>query len=138
MPRKKFRAPNRWQLVRRWEQTIRVLKELSPHEKKNHFDMGTFAHKSDCGTIACAAGHSGLDPWFRKRGFKTVFPLDDRYSAHSTMGIASFFGATGTNNILMDLKSRNVSTVIKEIRAHIKWLNKNYDPKTEFPTHAHE
>src|SRR5205823_4978616 len=23
-----------------------------------------------CGTVACAVGHAGLDPWFRRRGLK--------------------------------------------------------------------
>lgn len=26
-----------------------------------------------CGTTACACGFAGLDPWFRKQGFKTTF-----------------------------------------------------------------
>lgn len=51
--------------VERLEQVIRVLEEL-PREKK--FNLRTFM---TCGTTACACGWAGVDPWFRRRGFKT-------------------------------------------------------------------
>jgi hypothetical protein len=37
--------------------------------------MTMFGQKTDCGTIACAAGHASLDPWFRKRGFTGEFDI---------------------------------------------------------------
>ena len=51
--------------IERLEQVIRVLEEL-PREKK--FNLRTFMI---CGTTACACGWAGVDPWFRRRGFKT-------------------------------------------------------------------
>ncbi len=47
-------------------QVVRVLEKL-PKDKK--FDLRAWAV---CGTTACAAGWAGFDPWFRRRGFKTV------------------------------------------------------------------
>lgn len=61
------------QIIERWENVIRVLRNLTPHQRKYHFDMTTFGRKTDCGTVACAAGHCSLDPWFRRRGFLANF-----------------------------------------------------------------
>ena len=46
-------------------QVVRVLDEL-PKGKK--LDLGTWY---ECGTVACACGWSGQDPWFRRRGFRS-------------------------------------------------------------------
>src|SRR6267378_1550966 len=62
--------------IARWEQVLRVLRGLTKHERKKHFNMGFFGQKTSCGTVACAAGHCGLDPWFRRRGFKLDFIED--------------------------------------------------------------
>lgn len=58
--------------IERLEQVIRVLEEL-PKEKK--FNIQTFM---TCGMTACACGWAGVDPWFRRRGFKTK-----KYHSHS-------------------------------------------------------
>jgi hypothetical protein len=59
------------QLVR-WENCLRVLEEMTPHQRKKHFDMSNWGFVNECGTIACAAGSCGLDPWFIRRGFKLI------------------------------------------------------------------
>ena len=51
--------------IERLEQVVRVLEEL-PRAKK--FNLRTWM---TCGTTACACGWAGMDPWFRRRGFKT-------------------------------------------------------------------
>lgn len=56
-------------IIERWENVQRVLKALTPHERRHHFEMQSWGHKTDCGTVACVAGHCSLDPWFRRRGF---------------------------------------------------------------------
>lgn len=61
--------PTNKQLVERWQNALRVLTSMSRHERKKHFDMGSFGYQSECGTVACAVGHCSLDPWFRRRGF---------------------------------------------------------------------
>ncbi len=58
-------------LIARWENALRVLKKMTPHERKKHFDMGTFGDQTPCGTVACLAGHCSLDPWFRRKGFSS-------------------------------------------------------------------
>lgn len=59
--------------IERMEQMLRVLGGLNKHERRKHFNMGTWGEKTPCGTVACAAGHAGLDPWFRRRGFRLDF-----------------------------------------------------------------
>ena len=54
----------------RWNNAVRVLTALTPHERRKHFDMSNWGQKTACGTVACAAGFCGLDPWFRRRGLK--------------------------------------------------------------------
>jgi hypothetical protein len=56
--------------IERFEQLIRVLRGLSPHERRKHFNMRNWGIETECGTTACAAGFCGLDPWFRRRGFR--------------------------------------------------------------------
>ena len=46
-------------------QVVRVLEEL---RRPKRFDLGTWG---ECSTTACAIGWAGLDPWFRRRGFRT-------------------------------------------------------------------
>ena len=60
-------------LIERWENGLRVLKAMDPHEREKHFNMALWGKKTDCGTLACAAGHMSLDPWFRRRGFASVW-----------------------------------------------------------------
>jgi hypothetical protein len=60
--------------IERFEQLIRVLQDLPPHEKRKHFNIREWAEQTDCGTTCCAAGFAGLDSWFRRRGFKLTKP----------------------------------------------------------------
>lgn len=54
--------------LERWRQLIRVLEGV-PEQKLN---MGTWCDdEAECGTVACAAGWAGMDPWFVERGFRT-------------------------------------------------------------------
>jgi hypothetical protein len=46
---------------------------MTPHQRRKHFDMGTWADKTDCGTVGCAAGLCAFDPWFRRRGLVGKF-----------------------------------------------------------------
>ena len=55
--------------IQRYQELIRVMRGLSRHERKHHFDMANWGVETDCGTVCCAAGHAGQDAWFRRRGF---------------------------------------------------------------------
>lgn len=61
------------QIIERWENVLRVLTSMTRHERNRHFEMIDWGRKTSCGTIACAAGHCSLDPWFRRRGFSGEF-----------------------------------------------------------------
>jgi hypothetical protein len=110
------KAPTTKQLIERWENVLRVLRALTPHQRRKHWNMETWGTKTECGTVACAAGHCAMDSWFRRRGFK--------YGKHLEliMFAPDFFGHEGTNNIFYNTEPRSVGQVIKEVRAHIKEL----------------
>lgn len=114
--------------IERWENVLRVLRALTPHQRRKHWDMGSFGQRTDCGTVACAAGHCGLDPWFTRRGFKMIFrpdlyPYDGSTTNFGNNGspVREFFGS-GAGRIFFNGNSRTVGKVIKEVLAHIKTL----------------
>ncbi len=65
-----YSAKQKATCLERWENCLRVLLGLTRHERRKHFSMRTWGQKTACGTVACAAGFCGLDPWFRRRGLK--------------------------------------------------------------------
>lgn len=111
------------QQIERWENVLRVLNALTPHQRKQHWDMSAWGTKTDCGTVACAAGHCGLDTWFRRRGFSMQIKRasDGCFDASITSPIA-FFGEKGCDDIFYRARHRPVSTVIREVRTHIRQL----------------
>lgn len=112
--------------VERWENVERVLKSLSPHERRNHWNMGNWGEKNECGTIACAAGHCGLDPYFRRRGFKLNFKFDrfdnDWITVFDDDDVFEFFGFEGAEQIFLDTTNRRVNVVIREVQKYVKYL----------------
>jgi hypothetical protein len=60
------------QLIERWENAARVMRKLTKHERKKHFDMSVWGQETLCGTAACVAGYCALDSWFQKRGVKAT------------------------------------------------------------------
>lgn len=105
-------------VIERWENVIRVLRALTPHERRKHWDMSDWGRKTDCGTIGCAAGHCGMDPWFTRRGFKLVFTPGGY--GHMSKDPEQFFDSWGVDHIFHDSTKRPVGVVIKEIQQHIK------------------
>lgn len=136
----------------RWENAERVLVKLPKHERTRHWNMGHWGIKTDCGTVCCAAGHCGLDPWFRKRGLKLkpilfselideeLSYLSDDEKKPTTIQEAEDLGVpkgqggfedgvdieeffgTESHKIFGNGDSRSVNDVIAEIRAHLKDL----------------
>lgn len=105
--------------IERWENALRVLRQMTPHERKRHFDMSSWGVVTDCGTVACLAGHCSLDPWFRRRGF----------SADTTFGFVQFsraqprdfFGGVGHSKVFM-YTSGTYAQIVAATKAHIKYL----------------
>lgn len=139
--------PTKKQLIERWQNVERVLRELPPHVKRKHFDMATFGYETECGTVACAAGHCGLDPWFRRRGFRMdltnemvwlieedlgsrtpIHPLkEQRLRLDWSKSPRDFFGEDGAEKIFYNQVRRPVGQVIREVRAHIKELQSSHE-----------
>lgn len=109
--------------IERWQNVVRVLENLTPHQRRKHWNMENWTLATDCGTVACAAGHCGMDTWFRKRGFK-MGPKDltDQCSRHCWSSADDFFGYGGSRDIFKNSKKRPVSKVIKEVKDYIERL----------------
>lgn len=140
--------------LERWTQAERVLKGLPKHVRTKHWNMAHWGIVTECGTVCCAAGHCGLDPWFRKRGFKlrpthidsliqkfvyedvqgeniTLQVLENNYEMHHGQGgfedgveASEFFGS-GSYHIFGNDMNRTVDEVIQEIRQYIKKMKDN-------------
>jgi hypothetical protein len=90
------------QKIERWENVLRVLRSMTPHQRKKHFNMSTWAEKTDCGTIGCAAGLCSFDPWFRRRGFKGVFIDHGSFRFANLVSPGDFFGAVGLQRVFVN------------------------------------
>ena len=109
--------------IERLEQVVRVLGEL-PREKK--FNL---ARWMTCGTTACACGWAGSDPWFRRRGFRTV-KTSDSYSIfyneqYGFGAVKEFFGLESDKMFYLFVRSyygRDGSkrAVIRRLNAFIR------------------
>lgn len=141
---KNFEECTKKEQIARWENVLRVLQALTPHQRRKHFDMAAWGYKTDCGTIACAAGHCSLDTWFRRRGFKGKLAnpnpqwggklelrFDDGSESGQFMGgiIVKFFGVSEDEDspscIFMNDNARTVGRVIREVSSRIKELTED-------------
>ena len=134
--------------IERYEHVVEVLKSMTPHERREHWNMSLWGVATECGTVHCAAGKCGLTPWFIKRGLKlkptplekliwkdhegnTIIPnalgdSEEIGGAGSFEGgdnaVERFFGAVGTDSIFTNDELRPVSEVINEVKLYIKHL----------------
>lgn len=106
--------------IERWEQVLRVLRGLTRHQRRRHWNMGTWGEKTPCGTVACAAGFCGLDPWFRRRGLKNNFTSG--FSDWQGEEVGEFFGHEGSEEIFYNPEHRTVGEVIRQVRKYLKLL----------------
>lgn len=118
--------PTNAELIERWEQCLRVLEQMPEHEREKHWNMSEWGIQTDCGTVACAAGHCGMDPWFRERGFRMDFEKCDCGVVNcfetQISNVDEFFGEWGSHTIFCNPRKRSVETVIGEVKAHIARL----------------
>lgn len=115
--------------VERWEQVLRVLEGLTPHEREKHFFMGIWGQETACGTVACAAGHCALDPWFRERGF--IGEFDGRFNNTLQFPKAKpeeFFGQRG-HNMIFTGPYEDYESVVGAVKEQIEYLKKGGDPE---------
>ena len=125
--------PTPEQLIERWTNVLRVLCGLSAHVRRHHWNMGTWGNETECGTVTCAAGHCGMDPWFRRRGFRYDPNWQAKIPHHGRrtrpfdeyafgVSVREFFGEKGASGIFYDSSARPVSRVILEVKRHINYL----------------
>lgn len=111
------------QRIERWQNVLRVLRALTPHQRREHWNMAIIGEKTACGTVACAAGHCSLDTWFRRRGYTGTYRTGWQGHIHlDTPDEWDFFGKEGADGIFFDTYARPVSTVIQEVKTYIKKL----------------
>lgn len=120
-----------------WENALRVLEAMTPHEREKHFDMGDWGRETECGTVACLAGHCSLDPWFKQRGFIGEFKKSIRYHQDGTSSLMpllrfntsteSYFGSKGHEEIFMNTDG-TYEQIVAQVKAHIEYLKAGGDP----------
>lgn len=112
--------------LERWQQALRVLEGMTEHERTQHFNMGTWGEKTDCGTVACLAGHCALDPWFSERGFT------GRFNSYGSLIFPAerpvdFFGARGYDHIFTG-DAEAWEDVVGLVKEQIDYLQSGGDP----------
>lgn len=114
--------------LERLDQGLRVLTNLSQHDRTEHWNMEEWAVVTSCGTIGCAGGHMAMDPWFNERGLYLTFtnvlkPNDCQCEdckkravrGQLSVGPQHFFGMA-VANVMTNSTKRPVDTVIEELR----------------------
>jgi hypothetical protein len=129
----KERRNRNWKFIERLEQAIRVMRSLTPHQRKKHLDMRHWGYETECGTVACAAGHCGMDPWFRRRGFKLspslTPPGEESWWSYGQVSrvVTDFFGTCAPFEPAAYDKLPNeikVGDVLRKMKSEIKRLTK--------------
>lgn len=113
-------------MLEKWEQLLRVLDGLTPHEREKHLYMGVWGAQTDCGTVACAAGHCAMDPWFRERGFIGKFGAMNEMTFPKWQP-EDFFGQRGYDMIFTG-PHEEYDEVVAAVKDHIEYLKKGGDP----------
>lgn len=125
-----FNSISKDQRIERWEQCLRVLETMPEHERLHHWSMAKWGIETECGTVACAAGHCALDPWFTNQGFVLTWTKSCTCPAcqqipntrSATLVTDRFFGLHGCEKIFYNDRQRPVETVIDEVKAYIAEL----------------
>lgn len=115
---------SRIEKIARWENALRVLEALPPHERSKHWDMEHWGRQTDCGTVACAAGHCGMDPWFKKRGLELTFTEswgEKQRCDWNGQEVKDFFGP-GAEEVFFYGDKRSVAAVIREVKSFLTFL----------------
>lgn len=126
-----FRNCPKVEQIERWENVARVLREMPAHDREHHWNMETFGELTECGTVACAAGHCGLDPWFRARGWALDFEpctceackADPNGNLYQRLpDPRDFFGTLGAEGIFYNSTRRSVEAVLFEVETYLQLL----------------
>jgi hypothetical protein len=129
--------PTETNYVERWEQALRVLEAMTPHEREKHFNMGTWGEQTDCGTVACLAGHCALDPWFRGHGFSGEFKPGYTVLTFPQADPQEYFGERGYEYILTG-PPYPWETIVHGVKEHIDYLKGGGDPNELDESHDYD
>jgi len=61
--------------IERWQNALRVLKSLTPHQRRKHFNMANWGVKTECGTVAGIVDRAALIPtteWLQASALELV------------------------------------------------------------------
>lgn len=124
--------------VERWVEALRVLEQMTPHERLKHLDMHSWGRQTECGTVACLGGHCSRVHWFRARGFTSEFVCnEDGQVVLKFTGIQpdQFFGGRGFDVIFLGISLTYIEVVAK-VKDHIAYLeaggHPEYDKDAEY------
>jgi hypothetical protein len=108
--------------IERYTEAIRTLKALPAHVKKEHWNMGDWGSDTECGTVACAAGHCGVDQWFIRRGLKLHVKVGKRLEINDNFSrdANDFFGNAGMDRVFTGRGDRPVAVVVEELKRHVE------------------
>lgn len=120
---KSFKQCTWGEKIERYEQAYRVLQQLPPKARRELFDMSTWGEKTECGTVACAGGHCGMDPWFMKKGLVLFGTDETNITPNFDQKVKEFFGDSGFDDIFTG-PSDTVAQVQAAIRRKIKALRR--------------
>lgn len=129
---KNFEDLTKAERLKRWQALYDALGRLTPHERKQHWNMETWGEKTPCGTVACAAGHAGFDPKIQAMGFRSFYdtidevPEGDRdQKIEFSCEPDYFFGDTMANEVFTGYFKGGSGTwtqVRRRIKTMIGWL----------------
>jgi len=113
--------------IERWTQALRVLRELTPHERREHFDMKYWGKKTECGTAACLGGWCALDPWFRRRGLIGKWVGDEEKAVldFPKKTPTEFFNDCLEGPYIFGECAVSYAGIVKMVKAHIAKLKKH-------------
>lgn len=129
-------SADRAYILESWEQCLRVLRAMTPHEREAHFNMDFWGRKTPCGTVVCIAGACAFDSFFQtERGWgKPVWDIGslrddsliiDREALDETFGNyviwRSIFHNDGTRGLIEshDDAVRVIMVLIAEIKREV-------------------
>jgi hypothetical protein len=110
-----------------WEQALRLLENLTPHERREHLHMGIWGGPGPCGTVGCLAGLCSVNPWFEARGFTSDFRGIEDELVFTGVHPTNFFGERGYQMIFLET-DRNYEELVDAVKAHIQYLKAGGDP----------
>ena len=59
--------------TRKYMALLTHLAQVVSDTPKKNWDMSIWGGKTECGTVACLAGHAAMAPWFKRQGIESYW-----------------------------------------------------------------